>query len=241
MNSSLEQDTNENNKFLNMINKETAFETVIDFVGYSSYASVCLISKQFLTKYLDLVALKNIVDGKKSSIVFAPKTYYNAMLKKNRVKIVDDLYNKMTSLDTEKKDKFAQNVLLFNVIDAIEMIWCTKCLDKGFLLYWLLKHLIQAEQGTKTKNMFSEIKTLWRYQRIIYEDEPEPDYPYLYPSTDLCNTAIRKNNLYMLKFLHSKHLKHNFRKKMWYKKIETSSCKSNENIIEYLENFGKKK
>lgn len=114
------------------------------------------------------------------------------------------------------------------------MIWCTKYLDQGFLLYFFLKCLIQAEQGTKTKNMFSEIKTLWRHRRIIYEDEPKPDYPYLYPSTDLCNTAIQKNNLFMLKFLHSKHLKHNFRKKMWYKKIDTSRKSKEKNLLNSL-------
>lgn len=242
MNSSSEEDRNATNQFLNLINIGTAFVTVIDFVGYSSYSSVCLISKKFRASYLDQVAHRKIDDGKKTSVVFAPTTYYDDMIKHMRRSgttnnVNNDLYHMLTNFDTEKTDKFAQNVLLFNVKHAVPFIWAIKYRDGGYLLYWFLKHLIQAEDGIMTKNMFLEIETLWKYQRIIHEGENE--FPHLYPSCDLCNTAILNNNLKMLKYLHGKGLRHNFRKKMW-KKIDTSRNGST-NIIKYLKKLGKEK
>lgn len=244
MNSSSEEDRNANNQFLNLINIGTAFVKVLDFIGYSSYISIGLISKNFRKTYLDQVTHQKIDDGKKTSIVFAPKTYYDQIVKHVRSphttnNFNNDLYHMLTNLDTEKADMFARNVLLFNIKHAVQFIWAIKYRDRGSLLYWFLKHLIQAEDGTTTNNMFLEIKTLWNYQRIIFDDEFL--FPDLYPSCDLCNTAILNNNLNMLKFLHAKGLKHNFRKKMWQKKIDTSRKSSTKHIINYLLNEENKK
>lgn len=235
MNSPSVEDRNANNQFVNLINFGTAFVKIVDFIGYSSYISIGLISKNFRESYLQQVAHKKI-DGKKTSIFFAPKIYYDQIIQRlRRPHTTDnfnsDLYNILTNLDTEKKDKFAQNVLLFNMKHVVQFIWYIKIHDSGSLLYWFLKHLIQAEDGKMTNNMFSEIKKLWNYQRIIFDDEFM--FPHLYPSCDLCNTAILNNNLKMLKFLHGKGLKHNFRRKMW-KKIDTSRKQSTKCIINYL-------